>query len=182
MSEMFEVQSGNLAAKKAEHEDVQDFGEEMVEDHSGTTKDLKGLVKDEDIKATFPTALDEPHKAKLDELNSASGAAFDKVYVPMQVAAHEKAVSLFEAYAKSGDNEALKNWAGDTLPTEGTFEGRQGPEHGDRQARQDSRSGQRGVGRQGHGRQGDGRKGDRRDRHQRHRRPGHGRKAHAACF
>jgi len=116
MSDMFEIQSGNLAAKKAEHEDVQDFGEEMVEDHSKTTEDLKALVKDEDIKATLPSALDEAHKAKLDKLNSASGAAFDKTYVPMQVTAHEAAVSMFEGYAKSGDNDALKEWAGDTLP------------------------------------------------------------------
>jgi putative membrane protein len=116
ISDMFEIQSGDLAAKKAKHEDVQEFGEEMVEDHTATSKDLKALVKDEDIKATLPAELDEAHKAKLDELNSASGEAFDKTYVPMQVAAHEKAVSLFAAYAESGDNEALKNWAGDTLP------------------------------------------------------------------
>ena len=35
----------------------------------------------------------------------------------MQVKAHEKAVSLFEAYAAGGDNDDLKDWAEDTLPT-----------------------------------------------------------------
>lgn len=35
----------------------------------------------------------------------------------MQVKAHEKAVSLFEAYATAGENDDLKDWAEDTVPT-----------------------------------------------------------------
>lgn len=34
----------------------------------------------------------------------------------MQVSAHRDAVSLFERYAKGGNNNALKDWAGKTLP------------------------------------------------------------------
>jgi putative membrane protein len=34
----------------------------------------------------------------------------------MQVSAHKDAVSLFERYAKGGDNPKLKDWAGKTLP------------------------------------------------------------------
>jgi len=34
----------------------------------------------------------------------------------MQVSAHKDAVSLFERYAKGGENAKLKNWAGTTLP------------------------------------------------------------------
>jgi putative membrane protein len=34
----------------------------------------------------------------------------------MQVSAHKDAVSLFERYAKSGENPKLKDWAGKTLP------------------------------------------------------------------
>jgi putative membrane protein len=34
----------------------------------------------------------------------------------MQVSAHKDAVSLFERYAKGGDNAKLKDWAGKTLP------------------------------------------------------------------
>ena len=32
-------------------------------------------------------------------------------YDPMQVSAHKDAVSLFERYAKGGDNPKLKDWA-----------------------------------------------------------------------
>ena len=34
----------------------------------------------------------------------------------MQVSAHKSAVSLFERYAKGGDNAKLKDWARKTLP------------------------------------------------------------------
>jgi putative membrane protein len=117
VSDMFEVKSGKLAAKKAAHEDVKDFGEQMVEDHTETTEDLKELVKDENIKVEMPKSLDEKHQANLDKLKDISGEKFDRVYVPMQVLAHEQAVNLFEDYSKSGDNEALKEWAADTVPT-----------------------------------------------------------------
>ena len=35
----------------------------------------------------------------------------------MQVDAHKSAVSLFQRYAKGGDNTKLKDWAQKTLPT-----------------------------------------------------------------
>lgn len=117
VSDMFEVQSGKLAADKAENEDVKDFGQKMVDDHSKTTDDLMQLINDEKIDVTPPTSLDQEHQAKLDKLKNASGAKFDNIYVPMQVKAHQKAVSLFDDYSKSGDNKALKEWASDTLPT-----------------------------------------------------------------
>jgi putative membrane protein len=88
----------------------------MVDDHSKTSADLKELVKDEDIKVELPANLDDDHQAKLDKLNGLSGNQFDKTYVQMQVKAHEKAVSLFEAYAAAGENDDLKDWAEDTLP------------------------------------------------------------------
>jgi putative membrane protein len=117
VSDMFEVQSGKLAANKAQHEDVKDFGQQMVDDHTETTEDLKELVKDENIKVEIPSKLDDKHQANLDKLKEVSGAKFDTVYVPMQVLAHEQAVNLFEDYSKSGDNDALKEWAADTVPT-----------------------------------------------------------------
>jgi putative membrane protein len=53
---------------------------------------------------------------KLDKLKDAKPNDFASAYDPMQVSAHEDAVSLFERYAKAGDNAKLKDWAGKTLP------------------------------------------------------------------
>jgi predicted outer membrane protein len=41
---------------------------------------------------------------------------FASEYDAMQVSAHEDAVSLYERYAKGGDNPKVKDWRGKTLP------------------------------------------------------------------
>ena len=116
ISDMFEIQAGQLAAEKAQNSDVKSFGQEMVDDHSKTSDDLKELIKDENIKVELPAKLDEEHQTKLDKLKGLSGNQFDKTYVQTQVKAHEQAVSLFEAYAAAGENDDLKDWVEDTLP------------------------------------------------------------------
>ncbi len=89
----------------------------MVADHTKTSDQLKSLIKDKQINVQLPASLDDNHKANLDKLHGLSGSAFDAAYVPMQVDAHEQAVTLFQAYADSGDNADLKQWAQTTLPT-----------------------------------------------------------------
>ena len=68
------------------------------------------------VKEELPTALDSAHQSKLDKLKSKSGKDFSSDFDSMQEDAHKDAVSLFERYAKGGDNAELKNWAGKTLP------------------------------------------------------------------
>jgi len=116
-SDLFEIEAGNLASKQAENANVKDFGQRMVDDHTKTSDQLKTLVKDKDIKAELPAAIDDEHQAKLDKLKESSGPAFDKSYMSGQVKAHEKAVELFQDYASAGDNADLKQWAASTLPT-----------------------------------------------------------------
>jgi putative membrane protein len=117
ISDVFEIQSGQLAAEKAQNDDVQSFGKQMTDDHTETSDDLKELIEDEDIKVELPSELDDQHQAKLDKLKGLSGNQFEKEYVRMQIDAHQKAVALFESYAAAGENDDLKEWAGDTLPT-----------------------------------------------------------------
>jgi putative membrane protein len=49
-------------------------------------------------------------------LKSLKGAGFSSRYGSDQLSGHKDAVSLFERYAKSGDNPKLKDWADKTLP------------------------------------------------------------------
>jgi putative membrane protein len=49
-------------------------------------------------------------------LKKSEGKDFSSSFNAMQVDAHKDAVSLFERYAKAGDNADLKEWAGKTLP------------------------------------------------------------------
>jgi putative membrane protein len=115
ISDMFELQSNKLAEDRGNAAE-KSFAAMMIKDHTKTSDELKALVKGGDVKAELPTALDSSHQSKLDKLNGYKGADFSSEFDSQQVGAHKDAVSLFERYAKGGDNPKLKDWAGKTLP------------------------------------------------------------------
>jgi putative membrane protein len=117
IGDMFEVQSSQLALDKQADRDTKPFAQKMVKDHSKTSRQLKGLIDKGKVQATLPTDLDSAHKAKLDQLRGLSGKEFDTAYDDAQKEAHQQAVTLFDGYAKNGDNADLKKWASKTLPT-----------------------------------------------------------------
>ena len=116
MSDMYEIEAGKIAIQKAQSDTVKTFGQMMVDAHSKTTEELKGIVQSGNIKVDLPTKLDSKHQKLVDDLNSASNVSFDKTYAEQQVDGHEDAEDLFEKYAKRGDNAALKQFAQKTLP------------------------------------------------------------------
>ena len=115
ISDMFEIESNKLGKEKGNATEKA-FASHMVADHTKTSGELKELVRSGKVEAQLPTALDSSHQGKLDKLKGKSGDDFRSEFDSMQVSAHKDAVSLFERYAKGGDNAELKNWAGKTLP------------------------------------------------------------------
>ena len=116
ISDMFEIDSSKLAQDKGNASE-KSFASQMITDHTKTTTELKGLVSSGKVKADLPSALDSSHQSKLDKLRGESGKDFSSDYDSDQLSGHKDAVSLFERYAKGGDNADLKDWAGKTLPT-----------------------------------------------------------------
>jgi putative membrane protein len=115
-SDMLEINAAKIAQDKG-NADEKKFAEQMIADHTKTSTDLKNIVASGDVKADIPTSLDKSSLDKLVKLRDAKALDFAGEYDPTQVSAHKDAVSLFERYAKSGDNAKLKDWAGKTLPT-----------------------------------------------------------------
>src|SRR5215212_4340191 len=116
ISNMFEIQSSQLAQQKAQNDRVRQFAQSMVQDHTAAGDKLKSMAQG--IQGTtVPSSLDQPHQQMVQTLQSASGPGFDRDYIQMQVTAHRDAVSLFDQYAQNGDNQQLKQFAQQTLPT-----------------------------------------------------------------
>jgi putative membrane protein len=115
ISDMFEIQSNKLAEDKGNPSE-KTFASQMVADHTKTSTELKRMVGSGKVKADLPNALDSSHQSKLDKLKGESDKDFSSDFDSMQVSAHKDAVSLFERYAKGGENPELKDWAGKTLP------------------------------------------------------------------
>lgn len=115
-SDMFEIQSSQLAVQRSDDK-TKAFANQMITDHEKTTAELKSLVQSGAVKAEIPTAMLPSHQSMFDKLKGLNGGDFTKQYHDDQVSAHKDAVSLYQRYAKGGDNEQLKSMASKTLPT-----------------------------------------------------------------
>jgi predicted outer membrane protein/sporulation protein YlmC with PRC-barrel domain len=114
-SGMFEIQSSQLAEQKAHDPRIKQFGQQMVQDHTNADNQLKAIAQ-KDKNLQVPDSLDQEHQQKLQQLQEANGTQFDQLYARMQLDAHQKAVSLFQNFAQSGDDPQLKQFAQKTLP------------------------------------------------------------------
>jgi len=117
-SDLFEIQSSQLAEQKSDDAATKSFAQKMVTDHTKTTNDIKSMVSGGKLKGVeLPTDMASSQKSMLDKLKGLNGKDFTKQYHSDQVSGHKDAVSLFEHYGKGGDNPELKEWANKTLPT-----------------------------------------------------------------
>ena len=114
ISDMYEIQAGQIAQKKGQSAGVRDFGKMMVVDHTAMSNTMKPLIAA--AGQTPPVGLDERRKGMIDNLNAAAATDFDRVYLAQQQAAHTEALSLMQNYGKDGEDAALKAAAAKTAP------------------------------------------------------------------
>ena len=112
---MAEVELGQLAQQNGQSQQVKDFGQRMVNDHSKANDELKQLASQEGV--SLPTSLDAKDQATKQRLSKLHGAAFDKAYMQDMVTDHKKDIAEFKQEASSGNDQAVKSWASKTLPT-----------------------------------------------------------------
>lgn len=114
----FEIESSELAEKKGIAADVKDFAALMVKDHTRAGEDFKAALEKSQTTASIKPegpALLPDDQAMLDQLKPLDGDAFQAKYIALQTQAHKQAVAMFSAYAHSGDDPALKEFAKKTL-------------------------------------------------------------------
>jgi putative membrane protein len=114
-SNMFEIESSQLALQQPVTDEVQQFAQHMIDDHTAAGEKMKAAAQQDGISP--PDAMVEKHQAQLQELQSAEADAFEQAYVSAQVMAHDEAVALFEAFSQNGEESALRSFAAETLPT-----------------------------------------------------------------
>ena len=112
---MAEVELGKLAVEKASNDQVKQFGQRMVDDHSKANDELKTIAQQKNI--TLPTGISAKDKAERDRLARLSGAAFDHAYMSAMLTDHKKDVNEFRVESTSGKDADIKAFAAKTLPT-----------------------------------------------------------------
>jgi putative membrane protein len=110
-----EVELGRLAARVASSDQVKQFAQRMVDDHSKGNEELKALAQQKNI--TLPTDLDPQDKALHDRLSKLTGEAFDGEYMRTMVMGHAAVANEFRMESRTGTDADVKAWASKTLPT-----------------------------------------------------------------
>jgi putative membrane protein len=109
---MFEVVAGHLAVDKGSAEDIRDFGETEVHDHTMVGDRLKRLAEQYSI--AFPPGLNPEFSAKLQRLSALSGRTFDQAYLAEIGRLHDIDGAAFGNEANSGGTPALRAFAAET--------------------------------------------------------------------
>ncbi len=110
-----EVKLGELAQNKGSNQAVKDYGKLMVSDHSKANDQLKQIAAKNNLE--LPADMNARDQAAYDRLSKLSGAEFDRAYAQKMVRDHNKDIAEFQNEASNGQNQDLKSFANDTLPT-----------------------------------------------------------------
>jgi putative membrane protein len=115
-SDNFEIQSSKLASDKAKSADIKAFAQMLVKDHTKSTADLKAAAAKANPPITPSPTLTAEQEANLTALKNASAADFDQLYIGQQIPAHQKALTMLQGYAATGDVTGFKDFAAKVSP------------------------------------------------------------------
>jgi putative membrane protein len=106
---MAEVQLGQLTLQKSENEQVKQFAQRMVDDHTKLGDQMKPVAQQLGVEA--PTQISKNDKKTLAKLQGLSGAAYDQAYIKDMVKDHKQDLSDFQMEASSGQDQTAKDAA-----------------------------------------------------------------------
>jgi len=111
---LLEVQLGQLAAQKAQDDQVKQFARMMVQDHTKANQQLKQVAQSANIQIS--EQLDPVHQAKLQKMQKLPASEFGRKYVNSQAAAHMMTVLEFQYQSQNAQNDQVKQFATQMLP------------------------------------------------------------------
>ncbi len=106
---MAEVQLGQLATQKGASDDVKQFGQKMVDDHTRLDGEMQQVAQQ--IGVSAPRGLSKKDKALVAKLQSLSGTEFDDAYIEAMVKDHKNDLMDFRQEVANSQNPTVKQAA-----------------------------------------------------------------------
>jgi putative membrane protein len=104
-----EVQLGQLAQQKSQSEDVKQFGQKMVQDHTQLGDQMKPIAQQLGVKE--PKGPSKKDKELIAKLEALSGPQFDEAYIQAMVKDHKQDLKEFKDAAQTAQNPNVKQAA-----------------------------------------------------------------------
>jgi len=114
VSNIFEIQAGQLAAKRVQDDQIKQFAQQMVKDHQQAQEQLKQVAQAAGVQ--LHDGLDTLHQAKLQKLQQCPTSEFQRKYINTQAAGHIANVLEFRYQSQNAQNEQVKQLASQMLP------------------------------------------------------------------
>ncbi len=115
MANLSEIEAGRMAQGKSQNEQVKNFAQQMIDDHTKALGEVQQLAQAKGV--ALPTELDRTHRRRNERLGALAGDTFDRAYMSQAgVSEHKKTHGLLrqaQARAKDPDVKAL---AARTMP------------------------------------------------------------------
>jgi putative membrane protein len=108
------VKLGELASRTGQRDDVKQFGQRMVKDHTGINDDLKALAAQKGV--TLPDSLDAEHQGVVDKMSALSGSDFDHAYISGMIKDHKSDAKAFKAESSATKDTDIKSFVDKTIP------------------------------------------------------------------
>jgi len=115
-SGLAEVNLSRMALQSAGRQDVKEFAQHMIMDHTRSNAQLLALVNRKGLARAAAATMPPMHRALANRMLSLRGEEFDRIYVQQMVKDHEDAVKLFDTEARTGQDPDFKAFAAKTLP------------------------------------------------------------------
>ena len=109
-----EIQMGQLAEQKGGTQNVRQFGQTLVTDHTKAKDQAMSVAQQLGVKA--PSGIPAAAHKEYQKLQGMSGASFDREFASFMVKDHRKVINQFQRQAKSG-SKATAALATKQLPT-----------------------------------------------------------------
>lgn len=114
-TDMVEANLGQLAQDNASAQEVKDYAQMLVTDHTNDFSQLHAAAQSANL--TVPDAIDTAHnKSMIAPFQKLKGSAFDHKYIRDMVDGHTKAIAVYKKEAADAQNDALKTYAQAALP------------------------------------------------------------------
>ena len=112
---MLEVEASRMALERASSQQVKEFAQQLLKDHTDANEKLMQIAQDKGVK--LPKELDAKHKQQLSKLGKLKGDEFDRMYMQeLGHKDHKKDIQAFEKQARQGKDAELRTFAEETLP------------------------------------------------------------------
>lgn len=109
-----EVQMGQMAAQKAQNDQVKQFAQHLQQDHTQANQELTQIAQR--LGVEVPAQPDRKDTRISEKLQDKSGAEFDKAFIEHALKDHEKDITKYEKALKEVQDPELKAFIQKSIP------------------------------------------------------------------